>query len=296
MKSRYFSVLALFAVFTCNSLQAEDSLMADFEILRTEFLQTGGMDIDGNPGELSLSRLRSQLILSKPFELFGGISMIPNASYSFSQLDFDNTGLFPIHDEDLHSISLSSIFIKNFENSPWMGIGWTNAELATDFQGISSDDITFDVALGAAYQFSDELVLGFGVVLLNINNDEQLFPGINFVWSPNEQFRMSLFGPNFRTTYEMNDNWFLTLSGEPGGGVWNIKDDAGMSRSIDLDSYLIGINTQHRIYQNLWLIAGIGYTFGNEIEIRQNDGGAPNFSREMDGAPFARIGLSLANW
>lgn len=270
--------------------------MADFEILRTDFLQTGGMDIDGNPGELSLTRLHTQMILSKPIELFGGISMIPNASYTFSQLDFDNTGLFPIHDEDLHAISLSSLFIKNFDNSPWMAIGWTNAELATDFQGISSDDFTFDIALGAAYQFSDTFTLGFGVVLLNINNDEQLFPGINFVWSPNEQFRMSLFGPNFRATYEMNDNWFLTLTGEPGGGVWNIKDDAGLSRSIDFDSYLIGINTHHRICKDFWFFAGLGYTFGNEIEIRANDGGAPSFSREMDGAPFARIGVSLANW
>lgn len=276
--------------------QAQNEVMPDFEIFSSNFLQTGDMDLDGNPGDLSISNFSSQFILSKPIELFQGISMVPIAAYDFTQLNFIGTGPFPLHDEDLHSLSLSSIFIKNFDNSPWMALGWTRAEMATDFQGISSDDFTFDIAAGLGYKFSDSFMLGFGLVVINLNGDEEIFPGINFNWTPSECFRVSLFGPNLRATYDMNDDWFLTLTAEPGGGVWNIRDDAGLSRSIDFDSYLIGINTHHRISGEFWFNAGVGYTFANEIEIRGNSGSGPSFSREMDGAPFAQIGVSLRTW
>lgn len=268
-----------------------------FELIRAGVIQTGDMDLDGNNGDLSVTRFEMRSLLSKPITLWEGMTMIPMFSYNATSLDFSGTPVgYPLHDETLHSASLHSFFIQNFKNTPWYGFAWTRAELATDFQGIQNEDFTFDVALGAFYRFSDSFTLGFGVAATNLNGDAQVFPGINFDWVPCENVRIGVYGPNILSTWNLNENWYLSLYGQPGGGNWNIRDDAGNSRTIQLDSYWLSLNTHHRITGDLWFSAGIGYTFGNEVEIRSNRGGGPSFSNEMDGAPLAQLSLHLLKW
>jgi hypothetical protein len=276
-----------------ESVAIETMDVPQFDIMRAGVTQTGDMDLDGNPGDLSITRFDMRSLLSAPIPLWEGMSMIPMFAYSATSLDFSGTGPFPIHDEDLHSASLQSFFIQDFANSPWFGFAWTRAEMATDFQGIQNEDFTFDVAAGAFYRISDTFMLGFGVAVTNLNGDAQLFPGINFDWVASEKLRMGVYGPNIIATYNISETWYLSVDGRPGGGNWNIRDDAGNSRTIQMDSYWLGLNTHHRLAGELWLSAGVGYTFGNEIEIRANRGGNPSFSNEMDGAPLAQIALSL---
>lgn len=279
-----------------ESLEIEKMDIPQFDFMRLAATQTGEMDLDGNPGDLSVSRFELRSLLSAPIQLWEGMSMIPMFSYGVTSLDFSGTGPFPLHDEDLHSAALQSFFIQDFGNSPWFGFAWTRAEMATDFQGIQNEDFTFDVAAGAFYRFSDTFTLGFGIAVTNLNGDTQIFPGINFDWVASEKLRIGVYGPTLLATYNISETWYLSLDGEPGGGNWNIRDDAGNSRTIQLDSYWLGLNTHHRLAGELWLSAGVGYTFGNEIELRSNRGGGPSFSNEMDGAPLARIALSLRKW
>jgi hypothetical protein len=279
-----------------DPVEIENVDIPQFDIMRGAATQTGDMDLDGNPGDLSITKFEIRSLLSAPIQLWDGMSMIPIFSYNLTSLDFSGTGPFPLHDEDLHSASLHSFFIQDFGSSPWFAFAWTRAELATDFQGIQNEDFTFDVALGAFYRFSDTFTLGFGVAVTNLNGDTEFIPGVNFDWAAGENLRIGVYGPNLLATYNLSDSWYLSLSGEPGGGSWNIRDDAGNSRTIQLDSYWLALNTHHRLAGDLWLSAGVGYTFGNEIEIRSNRGGGASFSNEMDGAPLARIALSLRKW
>lgn len=277
-------------------VETENRVMPQFEIMRMALTQTGEMDLDGTPGDLSITKLEFRSLLSAPIELWEGMSMIPMFSYTATSLDFSGPGPFPLHDEDLHSAALQSFFIQDFHNSPWFGFAWTRAELATDFQGIQNEDFTFDVAVGLFYRFSEAFTLGFGAAVTNLNGDARVFPGINFDWVASDKLRVAVFGPNLLATYDLSDDWYLTLDGQPGGGSWNIRDDSGNSRTIQLDSYWLALNSHHHLAGELWLSAGVGYTFGNEIEIRGNRGGGPSFSNEMNGAPLARIGLSLRKW
>lgn len=299
MSSKHLtSALAAGLIFSAHSF-AQDSLrdsLPPFDFLTATYTQTGDMEIDGTPGDLSVTKFQATAFLSEPLALTSDLTMIPIFSYGVTQLDFSGTGPFPIQDEDLHSASLSAIFIQDFRNSPWFGIGWTRAELATDYQGVSGDDVTFDVALGLGYRVSDTFTIGAGLVVTNLNGDDEIYPGLNFVWQPCDAFTLALFGPNILARYDINECWYVSIDGTPGGGNWNISDATGQSRTIQLDSYWLGVNTHHRIAGEFWVSAGIGYTFGNEIEIRGNRGNGPSFSREMDGAALAQISLSLRSW
>lgn len=273
-----------------------DSLPA-FDAVRATFTQTGDMELDKNSGDLAISKFEATAFLSEPIALTSDLTLIPLFTYGVTQLDFSGSPAgFPIEDEDLHSASLSAIFVQDFRNTPWFGIGWTRAEMATDYQGIGGEDFTFDVALGVGYRVSDTFTIGAGFVVTNLNGDEEIFPGINFNWAPCEKFVLGLYGPNLLARYNVNECWYLSLNGTPGGGNWNINDAAGDSRTIQLDSYWLSLSTNHRIAGELWLSAGVGYTFANEIEVRGNYGGGPSFSREMDGAALAQISLSLREW
>jgi len=301
-KKPFFSALGLSLLFSVAS-NAQESVQPvaeklrqdfpNFDVIRSAVTLTGGMDLDGSPGDLSVTTYDFRAILSRPIELFEGINMVPFFTYEFTQLNFDGTGPIPIGDEDVSAASLEALFFKSFEHTPWLAIGWTRAELGTDYQGISTDDLSFDVAAGIAYRFNDGFTLGLGVAVTDINGDTQIFPGLNFDWTPTENTRFSFYGPNLFARYTINDAWYLSLEGSPNGGVWNINDNGGNSRNLDLDSYLIGINSHNQIWGEFWMSLGIGYTFFNEIEIRDN---GPSFSRDLDGAPFAQISLSLRQW
>ncbi len=281
---------------------AQEELLPDnnvpnpqFDFLRGGVTRTGEMDLDSGPGDLTVTRYDFRAILSRPISLLEGLTMVPMFNYEVTTLDFSGTSGFPIHDEGLHSASLSAFFIQNFNDSPWFAVAWTRAELATDYQGISSDSFTFDTALGLFYKINPCFTLGLGFTVTNLNGDSEIFPGINFDWAPTENFRIGIYGPNAVATYRMNDNWNISLEGQPGGGNWNISDDLGQSRTIQLDSYWVGLDTHHRISGEFWISAGLGYTFGNEIEIRDNRGGNSAGS-EMEGAPLARVTLRLREW
>ena len=266
----------------------------DFDFLTLTATQTGKMDFDDGPGDLSITNYNVTAFLSRPVALTDSLTLIPYFSYSYTQLDIDDTTL-PFNDEDFHSASLSAIFIQDVKNTPWFGVAWTRAELATDFQAVGEEDVTFDLALGVGYKFSDSLTVAVGALAINFNGDTEIFPGLNLVWTPCDDFSLAVYGPNVNARYTINDNWYLSATGEQGGAVWNLNDAQGNGRSIDLDSYWVSLSTHHRLAGELWLSVGVGYTFANEIEIRNNRGGSST-SSDLDGAPLAQVSLSLHDW
>ncbi len=265
------------------------------DLVQLGLSQTGEMDIDGNTGNLSVTTYELRSILSKPFALPGDITLVPMFTYTGTLLDFEDTGPFPLHDEDLHSLSLHLFGIKDFSGTSWFMGAWGRAELATDFQGIENDSFTFDTALGLGYKFSETLSVAVGAAATNINSDSEFYVGLNFDWKASDRLRFGIYGPNLLARYAVSDGWNISLRGNPGGGSWVYNDDLGRSRTIDLSSYQVGLYTENNIYGDFWLTAGGGFTFGNEIEVRNNHG-ANSFSRDMDGAAFARVMLGLRSW
>jgi hypothetical protein len=277
-------------------LSAEIKL-PNVDVARTAFTYVDDMDFDDLDGGLSITEFDFISALSRPITVAGDIKLLPFLQYGWTGLDFDGTdAVFPIGDEDLHELSLHLAAVKTNQGSPWLYGGWARAELASDFQHIDGDDLTFDIAGGVGYRFSDSFTLAAGTVALNLNGDVWFCPGINFDWVVNDATRIGIYGPMTLVTYAPCEDWKFSLRGMPGGGTWNITDDHGDSMSIDLSSYRVGAFASRRLAGKLWLTAGAGVTVFNNIEYSDPDGDDEVLDEDLESGFFGQIGLSLKAW
>jgi hypothetical protein len=274
-----------------------ETKLPNINVSRIAFTYADDMDFDDLDGGLSISELDFISVLSRPITVAGDIKLLPFVQYGWTGLDFDGAdAALPIGDEDLHSVSLHLAGVKLNQGSPWFYGGWARAELASDFQHINGDDLTFDIAGGVGYRFSDSFTLAVGAAVLNINGDTSVFPGINFDWVVNDTIRIGVYGPISLVSYTPGEDWNFSLRGSPGGGVWNITDDNGDSKSIDLSSYRVGAFASRRLTGKLWLNAGVGMTVFNNIQYSDQDGDKETLDEDMESGLFGQIGLSLKTW
>ncbi len=275
---------------------ATQFIIPEFDAARVAFSQTGAMDLENGKGDMDVTRFEIGSLLSRPISPAEGVFILPIFDYELTSLNFDGTpAAFPIHDEDLHSLSLSTYVISMREGSPWFFGGWARAEFASDFQHINGDDFTFDLAAGAGYRVNDDFTIAIGAALINLNGDDTLIPGINFDWVVSDQVRVGMYGPTFVAAYTPSEQWSFSFRGDPGGGIWNVTGDAGESRSIDLTSYQLGLYASRHLTGDLWLTAGAGATVGNEIAYTRPNGGKL-LERDADEALFGLISLRLKAW
>jgi hypothetical protein len=275
-----------------------ESKFTSLDVVTGSFTYTEGMDFDDLDGSLNVTKFDFLSLLSKPIHLGSDIMIVPAVQYGLTSFDFDFDGKHSTvaGDEDLHSLSLHLAAMKMSDASPWFYGAWFRAELASDFQHVNGDDFTFDIAAGVGYRFSDSFTLAAGAAVLNLNGDTWVCPGINFDWVVNDKTRIGLYGPLAFASYAPNEDWSFSLRGKPGGGIWNITDGFGDSKSVDLSSYQVGAFVSRRLTGKLWLNAGAGLAFANSLEYSDPDGDHKILDEDMDSAFFGQIGLSLKAW
>lgn len=305
--SRYLAAALLLSSPLCHGSTTEDGGIApakriDFftgmNVARFEAITSAGMSFDNSNAEIEHSAFETGLVLSRPFEWLGGYSMLPFLRYEATFLRPEGVPAgIPLADEDLHEIDLSLFLFKKEAGSRWLSGAWINPSLASDFQSLSGDDFFLDLAGGAGYRFSDQLVVGAGVAALNLTGDTAVFPGIGFFWTPREDLFVALYGPKFRAGWELTDAWRLGFEVRPNGGIWNIDSAAG-SRNIDFRSFRLGLGSSHRIHEKIWLTYGGGITAGNALNITNNDGSRlySNTLDDLDSGFYGFLSLGINAW
>jgi len=274
-----------------------DINLPDLDVVSGSYTYVDGMDFDNISGGLSMDQFNLLSLLSRPITVAGDVMLVPALGYGYTGLEFDGTSAaFPLSDEGLHSVQLHLAAVKLNQGSPWFYGAWTRAEMASDFQHINGDDFTFDIAAGVGHRCSDALTVAVGAAVININGDPWFVPGINFDWKINDTLRAGLYGPIAVFSYTPSEDWSVMLRGRPGGGVWNITDDNGDSKSIDLSSYQVGLFGYRRLTGNVWLSAGAGVTLMNNLTYSDPDGDNKVLNEDMDAGWFAQIGISLRVW
>lgn len=270
------------------------TMIPGFDAGRVGMSGTGEMDLGIADGELSLTRFEAGGFLSNPVTLAEGVYWAPMARYELTNMEFSGwTG--PFEDKDLHSLSLSSVLVSMREDSPWLWGGWARAEMATDFEEVDGDDFTFDVAGGIAYRVNEDFTFGLGAALTNLNGDPSFYPGIGFDWVVSEKLRIGAYGPMVAAAYTHDGDWLFTLRFDFAGGVWNVTDNAGDSRALDLTDNRLGLYVSRRLTDKLWLTCGAGVTLGEELTYGTT-GGDVWWGVEPDSTWFGVIGLRLKAW
>lgn len=279
-----------------DSAQAPNPSLPDFDAARVTFRETGDLDLGQGQGRLNITQFEVRSVLSRPISLADGWLVVPLAEFTQTTLSVhDSPASSPFHDDDLYSIGLSAFAVHMSQSSPWLYGAWGRAELASDFQHVTSDAFTFDLAAGGGYRFNDAFILGFGAAVFNLNGNLTCYPAIAFDWIVNDALRVGLYGPTFVTSYTYSPDWVFSFRAKAGGGVWNVTDAAGNSRAIDLTTYQLGVFADRHLFDKLWLSAGVGLTVGNTLDYTTPHGDTL-FERAPEAGVFGQIGLRLKAW
>ena len=273
--------------------QASKFSVPEMDIGRLTFRQTSGLDLGSGTGNVELSQLELRSLLSRPIALANDWLVVPLAEYTQTTLDINNRQTAsPFHDEDLYSLGLSAFAVHLSESSPWIYGAWARGELATDFQHVTSDALTFDLAAAGGYRFNERFTLAFGAAVFNLNGHVSGYPLIGFDWFVSDALRVSLYGQSFVAAYTLSQDWKLSLRAKAGGGIWTVTDASGNSRAIDLTTYQIGAYAERRLTGMLWVTAGFGACVGNQLDYTTVHG-SKLFERAPEAGVFGQIGVRL---
>lgn len=266
-----------------------------------QMTHTFGMEFDSpGAGDLSFSNLGLFSLLGQ-YELPGGITWIPSVSYDLSQFNLDGprtpaTTLTPRLEDPLHQIAFPNFFIRQTD-SQWLYGLMVSPSIHSSFDEVNSRDFFLSAGVGAAYRFSDSLLLGFGVYGVDLTNDPSIFVGPGFVWEIDENWTSYFYGPRFVTRRAMGDDRFIGVEAAWNGGEWS-TNYAGQDAKIDFNSTRAGLIFRQRLSGELWLDLAAGYSFGNELTITSPGGRqiiTPGLG-DAGGSPYVRVGLSLGTW
>jgi hypothetical protein len=275
--------------------EVEDGFVPAFDALVASGDFQTDLEFDDSSAELDVSRYLVAGFLHKPVGIGGDWKFLSALDAGVTTLDFSDTPKgFAVGDEDLYRTALHGMIYGKPADGRWLYAGWARANLATDFEEVDGDDFYFDVAAGAGYLVTDELMVGLGAAGLRLGNDGMFVGGPFFYWKPTREIDVSLMGALFNAIWRPCDDWALALRVRPSGGSWNI-DDAGLSRQVDLRSFSARLHLERRIWDELWLSVGVGYSFANQLELRTT-GGGELFKDDLGGGLSTSVALRLRRW
>lgn len=291
-----FPARALLVASLCLPFAAsgQDLLRSMVDRTRLNLEASGGMDLDTANGKLEMTRVEWRQLIGDTLH-WNDFSMIGLAQYRGTHAQTEGApGTYPLQSEDLHLLSLQGVALHQTQGSKWIYGGWGCAEFASDFEDVSGDAFTFDLAVGLGYRFSERLILGVGVGALDLNGDETFLPAPALMYRPNDEWTLGVYGMTLDATWSDRKDWKISWRGEPGSGSWNREGPGGVSQNLIINSYQIGMHVQRRIVDQVWFAFGTGITTMNKIEVITDD--LTQFKDHPDGGWFVYAGLRAYEW
>ncbi|NWK55784.1 outer membrane beta-barrel protein [Verrucomicrobiaceae bacterium N1E253] len=242
-------------------------------------------DFDSLPGDVSSDAFNLWLpfagVNHDEFHLFGFIN------YGATKYDTSVPNL--LTEDTLHNFYMPIVFIHDVsEKWIWGGMVMPSYSGAQS----SSDNFAISAALGAGYNYSENLELFAGVYYYHGFGEEYIIPGAAFIWRPAPRWEAYLLPPIGGITYSVNDNWLVNLYGQYSSPTWHVKaDDAGPDRDINVSSLRIGLRAEYNVHNQLWAWLGAGVSMGQELDI-ENTSDKTIQNSDIDMTPFVQVGLN----
>ena len=265
----------------------------DFGISRLQWYSYGELDADaaGAPS-LQWQQARMQTPLSEPIELAKALYLVPGLRYEFTDYEGPSAALGILR-EDLHMVELPLLFVYRPSGTPWSYNARISPGLSSDFGSITTDDLFCDLRLGGNYQFSEKLDINFGFAYTRAIGEPQFFPYLGFIYNMNDQWQFSLRGFTFEARCHLSESWIVRLIGEASGGYWNM--DTPNADYLAMRNYRLGLTLEREISEDLWLVAGAGYTLGNEVRWHDNSNNTIQ-RQDFENGTYFTLGLRLRDW
>ena len=265
----------------------------DYGVAKLQWFHHSNVDSnDTGLADLSLQQWRLQTAFSKPLNLTNSLFLIPMFRYELTEIE--SFGLFiDPYENQLHSLELPMLFVMKENGSAWSYSLRLNPGIASDFEDIGGDDFFVDGRVGAEYKLSDSLSLNFGLAYTRLTGEPTILPFAGFQYDMNDQWQFALRGPTLQARYQLSEDWLVRFVGEPGGGIWNVEEFG--SQNLTVQSYRVGVNIEHQLYDDLWLTAGAGFTLANQVEFLTTSGNTIR-EEEYESGHFFTLGLRLRDW
>ncbi len=280
-----FSLLALLSI----SSHADD---LDYGVAKARWFFYGDLDSKNNQGELEMQQWRLQTPIRKPWKLVDDLFIMPSIRYELIDLDSASFVANPF-EEELHMLELPLLFAYQPDQSPWSYNARISPGISSDLQSITTDDLFCDARLGAGYQINSRFNINFGISYTRAIGEPQVFPYLGFVYQMSDQWQIAWRGFSFEARCQLTEDWIFRLTSEATGGYWNVESTD--AESISLQSYRAGFTIERELREDLWVVAGAGYTLGNELNWI-SDAGRTVRREEFDNGCYLTLGLRLRDW
>lgn len=243
-------------------------------------------DFDESPGDIS----SQELSFWAPIAGFNMGDHHIIAAFGYNATKFDTSEETPLTEDWLHDFYLPVGYVYELSDK-WIIGGMAMPGYTGDLN--SSDNFGFYAAAGAGYSFCPEFQLAAGVFYSTGYGEDDLIPGIQFMWNPNEQWELYLLGPILGASYSVSETTIVGLTAQVSSPTWNVEaDSTGPDRDIEVSEIRVGLKVEHQLSEYFWATASAGYLFAREIDI-EDEKDREILKEDIDSGAYARFGINL---
>lgn len=247
------------------------------------------MDFSDGSGTLDMFETRVRVPLFKR-RLDSGLRYGASLIHEYTMADFN--GVLGLGRLDLQSLELqmsAGYFPRT--STGWMGLLIASPGLASDFDGLSSDDFTFRVIAVGGYQFSRTFTLALAGYFSHSMEEQRALPGIGIIWRPSPRWAVQLTPPIGAVVWRATDSLAFNLTAFPSGGSWNVNDDAGRVNGVVISGYRVGAGLEYKLNPTWRFNLLAGMNVGGDFELRDSGNNVIRES-DLDAVPFGMLGIS----
>lgn len=247
------------------------------------------MDFSDGTGSLDMFETRLRVPLFKK-RLDSGWRYGASLIHEYTMADFN--GVLGLGRLDLQTLELQ-MSLSRFPRaeSGWMGLLIASPGVATDFDGLSSDDFAFRVIAVGGYQFSRRLTLALAGYFSHSLDEQRVLPGVGIIWRPSNSWAVQLTPPIGAVVWRASESLAFNLTAFPSGGTWDVGEEQSAVSGVVISGYRVGLGAEYRLGSAWRLNVLAGMNVGGDIELRDSSN---NVVREadLDAAAFGMVGVS----
>jgi Domain of unknown function (DUF6268) len=178
-------------------------------------------------------------------------------------------------------------------DSGWMGLGILSPGLTTDFNHLSSNDLTFSILGVMGYQFTPQFTLAGSAYVNYSINQTTAIPGVGIIWRPQDSLIVQLTPPVAAIGWTPTKDWTFSISAYPSGGAWDVDREGKINNveSVKLEGWRTGLGVEHQIGEHFKITTQVGVNLAGKLELRDNSDHLL-LNKNLNSSPFGLLGIS----